>query len=178
MAASDSTTPSAQSLIDELDHAIAECYAMTGATESAASSESSIAVLKELKQCLLEVGEQPLDQLQLQQIRARVPLPAWLPRMLTDAFQTTDEISASQALSDAIRRPSQNDVSSPVSAVQRATSQSQGGSRANTPPPSKTAGPSGLMTAERIGGTSLAPSASTTILGALDFEIRPPGGTS
>ena len=49
MAKLSSTTPSAQSLIDELDRlAIVERLGMTGAAD-AASSESSIALLNELK---------------------------------------------------------------------------------------------------------------------------------
>ena len=141
MANSSSTTPSAQSLSEELDNAIVECVGMTGCAESR-SSESSIAALKELRECLIAVGDQPLDAVQIQRIRATVPLPARLHASIPNVSKITDEVFASRALSDATRWPQEKKL--PSSAVQRATSQSQGGSSANTPPPSEAAGSSGL----------------------------------
>ena len=134
-----------------MDLAIAECMGMTRAAESE-SSESSLVVLNELKERLIEVGNQLLDQVQLQRNKAGVPLPAWLPRTILDAGLITDGISARQALSNAIRRPCDTNIPSLVSAIQKATS--QGGSRTNTPSISESARPSGLTSAERSGFTS------------------------
>ena len=71
------------------------------------------------------------------------------------------QLRASAALADTIRRLSSNNIPSLVSVVRRATSQ-RGGSE-HSPTPAEPARPSGLSRAERIGVTS-APSSTTTLL--------------
>ena len=158
--AATTSTPSAANLLDELDYAIAEHAGLTAGVYDG-SDDSSACVLQDLRRTVIEMGDTPWEDIRLNVMHTKAPLPAWLPKSLTDALNLTGTISASQALAEAIRNPTHTDVPSLISAVQSATSQ-QGGSE-HSLPPSERARPSGLTSAERIGGTS-APSSTTTLL--------------
>ena len=167
------TTMTMSSVIDELDHAIAEnLQGLTGAIEVDAETEESLIMdlRAQLQQQFLRHGDVAFDEITLEWIRTVVPLPAWVPRTLTNAIGETGSITASEALSQAIQRPRQTNIKSLASAVERAVSASQqgGSEKSFTPPPSEPARPSGLTSAGQIGamksGPTSAPSTSTTLL--------------
>ena len=92
------STPSASSLLDELDFAIAEHLRLAG--QEIESEDSSIAALHQLRDMLVSIGDQPLDDISLRVIRTAAPLPAWLPTRITSALKITCRVSGSQALED------------------------------------------------------------------------------
>ena len=93
--AATTSTPSASSILEELDHAIAEHRGLVGDFES--ESDQSIEALHELRKVLVEVGDQPLDEITLGRINSNIPVPNWLPRSLTNALRITADVSASEA---------------------------------------------------------------------------------
>ena len=155
------------SILDELDHAIAEN--MRGVVAAECESGSSEAAVFELRGFLQQkFNTDPtlnLDDIELQYNALPVPLPNWIPKQLTSALGWTKTVSASEALASVIQNPTGSITRGLTSAIEMATSVSSG-SRANSRPVSEHAGPSGLTTADRNGNHERpsGPSSTTTLL--------------
>ena len=109
-----STTTTLSSIVDELDRAITE-QGLVAAQVDIGSDQSSILDLRSHLQRQLERhGDLNFDQINLDW--AGAPLPAWMPRTVTDAMGITQTPSASDALSKAIAKPKARDISSLTSA--------------------------------------------------------------
>ena len=105
-AATSSTTIS--SVIEELDKAVAEnLNGLTGGVEQASTEQSSILdLLNQLQDQLRQHGDVAVDGIRLDWTGTAISLPSWLPRALTDTIGIRGSISASEALSRAVRKPS------------------------------------------------------------------------
>ena len=104
-----SIATSISSILEELDRAIVEQGLVASHVENGSSDESSIFELRTHLQQQLEVhGDLDMNQIQLNW--AGAPLPAWMPRTVTDAMGLTSSLSASQALSKAIAKPRHRDI--------------------------------------------------------------------
>ena len=121
------STPSASSILEELDRAIAEntIQGLTGTVELSECSSESAAALLELREELRLAAQTHGDAMvsSLKVTKTSIPLPQWVPNSIIHSLGLTSEVAVATAVNDVARSQDVSSIKSLTSELQRATSQ-------------------------------------------------------
>ena len=104
------TSSSLSSILEELDRAIVEPGLVASQVDIGTDESSILDLRSHLQQQLERHGDLDMNEIHLNW--AGAPVPAWMPRTVTDTMGLTRSLSASEASSKAIVKPRARDISS------------------------------------------------------------------